>query len=873
LLELESELLKALEAGTVVVPSAQRANALQLGYGVAQLTLGRKLWRSPQVCSYTAWLERTAVCPNGYGTPAQRVLRGAEEWLLWREVARDAAEIQHVDFDQALAESLRRSAQTLHDWRISKQALEHISTDESRLLARVLRRFDARCADAHATASFQLAERLLSGRSKRPATFAGFVAPTAAQIELLKGGFAKSMRDDRVEGHAFMVGAADSSDECRLVAEWCRDHLTEDPARRLLVIAPDLHRSRPMLHRALEHALSPDVTLGCGGHDGRVSIAIEGGQPLARFPLVHHALDTLRLLTGELEFSAFSGWLRAPFWKALSDSERTRLDLWLRNWLRPEVRAEDLREPLAMVPTSMRPSALQLQQAIDGGLRALGERPVGASQWPRRFTAALTALDWPGARSLDSAEHQTRSRFLELLDELAALGSTAGTMSALEAVNTLQALAMRVAFEPATGDASVTITEALGDPIVRYDGIWVLGLHAEAWPRPVRIDPFIPLAAQREAGVPASSANGQLRQAQAFLEVWRRSAAQLVMSWSRRSEDGEHLPSALIQKMADVERWEAPDRRVSLHRLTRQGEILETYTDTKGTPWSPAIVLPSGTRSLDYQNLCPFRAYAELRLHCIPLESPRPGVDLRDRGRLLHRALEYLWTRLETSEGLRACRDEARKTLIEDCVSRATHDCFDESALKQAPRAIARELRRAERLIAQLCELEEQRAPFRVRALEARRALRIASASLEVRIDRMDELADGTLVIFDYKTGQPRPQDWLEQRPANPQLLVYLRAAQTRVAALATVHLTAARVLYRGIADRADRLPKVEGLQDAWPRQLESWHGYVERLVTDFLAGHAVLDPLGDACRLCHLHAFCRVADADLNNEGVEQDG
>ena len=134
------------------------------------------------------------------------------------------------------------------------------------------------------------------------------------------------------------------------------------------------------------------------------------------------------------------------------------------------------------------------------------------------------------------------------------------------------------------------------------------------------------------------------------------------------------------------------------------------------------------------------------------------------------------------------------------------------------------------------------------------------------------KLADGTLAIFDYKSGKSRPQDWLEERPSNPQLLVYLRAAHAPVAALAAVHLTASRVNYRGIADRSGRLPKVAGLDEAWPQQLDRWRNHVEALAIDFLAGRAVLDPLGDACRRCHMHCFCRIADAVPSSDGAEQD-
>jgi ATP-dependent helicase/nuclease subunit B len=721
----------------------------------------------------------------------------------------------------------------------------------------------------HATPAYRLAGLLHGWQSKWPAAFAGFVEPTSAQRAL---GISESLVTGSAPGRIFTAAAADPVDEIHLAAQWCHARLQEDPQRRLLIVVPDLAQRRAAALRSLEQALSPLRELGMATDGTGPLVAIEGGQPLAHYPLVRHALDSLRLLVGQLDFASLSSWLRAPFWQAPSDMERTRLDLWLRNWLRPESSATDLHSQLETVPTGLVTAATQLRGALAIGLASVQRQPTGATQWSRRFVTALAAFGWPGTRPLSSAEHQTRARFMELLDEFAALGAAVGRLSAGAAVGTLHKLAARIAFEPATGDAAITLTDMLVDPIVRYDGIWIAGLHADSWPGPVNVDPFIPLGAQRAAAIPACSAAGRLSQARALLRIWQACTGQLVMSWPQRSEDGEHLASALLEEIRDAEPLGAQPRRPSLAQAVRGAVTLESFEDPGGAPWSSAVVLPSGARSLEYQNLCPFRAYAELRLGCAQLETPRPGVDLRDRGQLLHRALEYLWTQLADSSGLESHRGTVREELIEDCIERATRDCFDETILREAPRAVARERRRASRLIGQLCELEEQRAPFRVQALEARRQLNIAGASLDVRIDRIDELADGTLAIFDYKSGKSRPQDWLEERPSNPQLLVYLRAAHAPVAALAAVHLTASRVNYRGIADRNGRLPKVAGLDEAWPQQLDRWRNHVEALAIDFLAGRAVLDPLGDACRRCHMHCFCRIADAVSSSDGAEQD-
>jgi len=186
------------------------------------------------------------------------------------------------------------------------------------------------------------------------------------------------------------------------------------------------------------------------------------------------------------------------------------------------------------------------------------------------------------------------------------------------------------------------------------------------------------------------------------------------------------------------------------------------------------------------------------------------------------------------------------------------------------------------RLLRELAELERGREPFRVTELEQRMRVALAGVTLDLRVDRIDELEDGARIVLDYKTGRTSTPDLLGERPTDPQLLVYLLAAPENVAAVAVVALTPHGLAYRGLADRAGRLPRIAGLEEelhrselvapdpavsspseAWTRQIQVWRTRIERLLTDFLGGIACVDPAKDACSICHLQAFCRIAEID----------
>jgi hypothetical protein len=322
----------------------------------------------------------------------------------------------------------------------------------------------------------------------------------------------------------------------------------------------------------------------------------------------------------------------------------------------------------------------------------------------------------------------------------------------------------------------------------------------------------------------------------------------------------------------------------------RAARRVEQYQDAPGLPWSPALPLPAGSWAIELQSLCPFRAYAQLRLTADPLESPQPGISPRERGRLLHRALELLWQQLGDSNGLAGASAAGSLDIqIDECIAQAAEELLrgadpdgvadeafsgaaDATGLLELRRAaISRELGRAGRLIRRLCVVESTRAPFAIQELERAHRLAIGGALIDVRIDRVDRLQDGSHAILDYKSGREVTPDWDAQRTTHPQLLVYLQAVGLPVSALAVAHLHPKTVLFKGISDQEHRLPGVKA-SAAWTAQLAAWRQQVADLAADFVGGEAAVDPLDRACDRCHLHAFCRIADFTAAPQGAADD-
>ncbi len=871
MLELAPHLQAALGAGqTLIVPTAQRAAALRLGFATAQLATGQRAFHTPEVHSLGGWLRARRA--RGHGR-LLRHLGESEEWLLWHESVTGAAAQLSLPGIAGLVEAVRRSATLLFEWQIQPHALTQAGTPEAALLAESLARMEARLGELGAVGPWQMLGELALQPPRRVPLFAGFGWATPARQGLLaaweqRGSPSQELTCSFPEAPAAMAHAADPAQELALAARWCRERLSAQPAARLLVIVPQLAQRDGEVRRVFDAALGTE----------REAYALEGGQALRDYTPVAAALCTLQVLTVQVEFAQLSQWLRDGFWPQPAAAPRAQLDAWLRTVVPPRLGVRQLLQALRAAPPPLLAYADEVAAAIERMLEALGAGPrLALGEWCARFgrVFALRELSSRAAQQRSSHTQQVLQRLDELLEECGALAPALGVFDLTSALELFTQLLTRTRFEPATGDAAVTLTATLADPIVRYDGTWVSGLHSGAIPQAARFDPFIPASLQRQARINATDAALLLDQARQSLATLRRCSREFIVSAPQQEAGLERTVSPLLAPFAGRPYAGTAHPAQAWPRVMRAARVVETYVDEPGAAWPQGLPLPAGTRAIELQSRCPFRAYAQLRLGADPLETPVPGVTPRERGSMLHRALQLLWQQLGGASGLGAARAaQSLARTIGGCVGQAAAEILraadadtaaDATGLLQLRRAaIVRERGRAERLIRQLCELEAERTPFSVHEIEAGHRLLLAGAVIDVRIDRIDRLQDGTHAIIDYKTGRAITPDWDAARTTYPQLLVYLLAAGVPVSALAVAHLEPRSVAFKGIGDQDSRLPKLKGLDGgaSWAQQLALWREQVARLAADFMRGEARVDPMDGACDHCHLQAFCRIADA-----------
>jgi len=867
LLELTPEILNHLSvAGTLVVPSPQRAAALRLAYSAAQLRAGRRVWDSPDVLPWGAWLERGLDDARARAVPVPRRLSRAEEWLLWREAVRAACADLPVLWPDALLDSVRRAVLLLEDYAL---VLHEASSPEAAVLLRARAHFQQRCAVLRALWSGSWSACAPYVQPSAPTLLTGFAPLAPARRSWLER---IGVHIGQTDGPGDETGTLQVRDfdnpelEAEAAAQWCAWQLERDPDARVLLVVLRLGEQRHRWLRALSQRLDYRSLLEPGPAAVRSALAIEGGQPLRDYSLIATALHLLALSAGEADFPMLSALLRSPFLDLPGRESRLRIDLWLR-----EHNIDGAQ--LSLLQSLVEPLGDELGEGDGLALSALlaalttgSPAPASPAQWAQRFAQMLAGCGWPGM-GLNSDEQQVRVRFDELLGEFAGISVATGALRPAQALQILRQLTARTAFEPASDDVPVTVTASLDDPIVHYDAIWVAGMTAEAWPQAARPDPLIPWALQQAAAMPMASPAGMLQAAELALQHWRRASAQLALSWSRSDGDMPHDPSPLLAEAAAVAPAPAPENPAAApfqieSWLADGAPQLEQWRDSSGPAWPRERVLRGGTRLLELQSLCPFRSFALLRLQAQPLPEPAPGIDPRVRGQILHHALELFWRATGNLTQLRERPETATLALVSHCVERALAKAAQRAPVCMEPIVLRREGERAMQLLLLLIEWELKREPFEIAQLEWPQPYAIAGATLQLRLDRVDRLADGRLLVIDYKSGTAGPFDALAERPTLPQLPAYAMAAGEQTAAVLSLYLGREGPKLRGIADKPGRLPGLRALEAGeaqWPALLQRWREQLRGLVQEFLSGFAAVQPQPGACDSCHLQSFCRI--------------
>ena len=831
----------------LVVQGARLGGALRRA---AARRAGQAVWFAPELLSVDRWLERLLLDASLRGEPALPsgfVLSPTQARALWLEViGRERALAPRLQ-EQLASRALEAHA-LIAEWQLEAALQPYVGgLPAFDALVDWRRRFRARCRELDALAAPDLLRvAQVVERHHRPATFVGFgrIGPALAAL-----GVPVPAPVDAVLP-ASLQALPTREDEYRAACEWA----LAARARGLgtvAVVLPDAASIEACAALAMrETSLHEDAPLLMAGGGA--------GSPL-HLPMVVSALQLLALARG-LEPLEAAALVQSPYLAghAAEAGPRARLAAELLALRKDRWPGEALLARAA-------PRCPRLAARLRAVLVATAQSPRRQSlnAWMQQAQQCLAAAGWPGEQALSALEKAGKEALAQAFDLTASLDAVCAPLSAAEAETSLRRILRERRLNlPVAADAVelLTLEEAAA---LAPDAVWVLGLNEGSWPRARAQNPLLPQRPLLEAGAPGANGVLDLAFERACLSRLAAGAREMVLSCARLEGETELRPAPGFA-------WAAQTPvAMPIAPAEAEADCFEAMPSLQPVPLAPARAasLAGGARVLTDQAACPFRAFAAHRLHATGVALASAGPDARERGNLLHEVLAAFWAEVDSQAMLKGLSEDAREALIAGAVA---------AGLAKSPALAERlhglEHHRLKALLRRWLAYEEARPAFSVLEVECERRLELGGLAFKLRIDRIDRLADGRLLVVDYKSGQVAARDWQPPRPDAPQLPLYALAEHPQeVAGIAFASLkrqamrwvTAPKNLFKAAPDAAS-------LTDA----LAAWRDALTMLAAEVMAGEARVDPKHGkpTCARCEFALLCRVHEQPPQPEEEEAD-
>ncbi|MEX0617687.1 MAG: PD-(D/E)XK nuclease family protein [Pseudohongiellaceae bacterium] len=547
---------------------------------------------------------------------------------------------------------------------------------------------------------------------------------------------------------------------------------------------------------------------------------------------------------------------------------RLNLDLHLRRYAEPVCRLAEIRRLAAREEKKyFCPHLSERLQQFSQCARASSGKSQPACTWSDLFEQQLAIVGWPGPL-LTTTETGCHELFNDVLARFRRAGSLLGKMTLSAALARLKLLCLERSLD---SKFSLTCPITLLSPEeaagLRFDHLWILDMDDDNWPPKASPNPMLPYDIQKQYGLPSSHGDLKLAESRRYFELMRQGTMHsFTVSHRRLSDDRELRPSALTQTLPEAE---LPPPRPEQHPATELATC-EVVSDVSVFPLQAGESPHGGSRLLTNQSLCPFRGFGKHRLLAEELPEIESGLGAAAKGSAIHLALETFWQRLRTRQALVELSNVQRDQRIQEALDVAMASLGKDFPETMTPRFAELERRRLHALLTQFIVREEQRPDFVVEETEKRLTWKKGDLELGLMADRIDRLADGSLVLIDYKTGASvNPLLWEGDRPEDLQLALYYTSIVQNeiepVNAVAVAQINSRKSGYLGVATETGRGNWLEIKRQSAPLDelAQSWPRVVEQIAGEFISGSVRVNPLNPphTCRYCGLQPLCRIGE------------
>lgn len=877
----------ALESPVILCSTARLARSLQMVHQAKQVQSGVTQWQTANITTLSEWLNETIESAILLGeidaaTVPTAALNATQEGLLWEQSIQHALKSNSAAelFDTSgLASAAMEANRLLTEWRLPFDL--DSATEETQQFMQWREYFQGLCTKANVLEAVRYETWQITclqrdaGQLPQHIQLAGFdrIHPNTRRLIT-----ALEERGVEVTTHPITLAAPvslshvlmnDQEAECRAAVAWAKAQLTVNPQNRLAIVVPELEALRAKLSHLLDDTFHPQAAAPAFAEITRC-YDFTLGIPLSTLPIITAALDLLRFAWNKQQMmqTEIATLLHSAYWSASQQEcdARAQLDARMRQQLPLSLKNHRFMRFLHHACEGEH--ALVLPELIEDTNQLLrvaqdNSRKQGVAVWAETFRTLLTETHWQGDRHLSSVEYQAVQSFERVLQQLASLENLVGKISASEAIKRLTQLCKAQIFQPERKtQATIQVMGMLEASAEPLDAIWVMGMNDHVWPPIARHNALLPAELQRNANTPNASSEVQATFAQAIHSRLIRSAHKVVFSSAEKDGERQLRTSPL---MHDIETLTdhanaIPNSMLTLAEHLAEGSARDWQwlNDVQAPPVQEGEHVSGGTALLKAQAICPAWAFHQYRLHARKLGEPVNGLDVMERGSLVHEVLAKFWRERDSNDLQDSIPDELRAELLS--ISIAALETFNiERDHAFSETFLALESERLSKLVfAWLIEVEMLRPQgFAVQECEQEHNIEIEGINIKLIIDRVDLLDDDRLVVMDYKTGRQLDyKNWAQPNITEPQLPIYAAFvlqdgdigavcyAQVRTADHAFIGVAAAEELVQGAIvfdDTRGRKVFDEAVFPNWQHIISHWRTQITETALSLKAGDAAV--------------------------------
>lgn len=873
-----------------------------LEYNESQNQRGLKAWSTPEILPLTAWLKQVWM----QSWPEQYILTPLQAEKLWTQIVRQTSWKTKLDLLhlRETAKKAQEAYSLIQQYRLPVDLKDFSRTEEGSLFFSWVHTYKNWLTTHNALDPTAVLDAVRTAMSKdqiplpKGIVFAGFeeITPQFQEwLDFLKNNEVQFEFDPKIPEKQTSISPGENpaievreynnkTEEAIQCARWVRAHF--QPGKKFGIVVPDMQAYRSLLNRELAAELAPASVFPWIEKERPFNFSL--GTPLAEEPMISIALLMLSAQKITVPLRVFTSVIKSPFFSS-EQKESSRVHDLEMKLLKDHVVVVFLSKVEKYIDSENSEHLGDLIQKWKSFIEGRRQKQL-PGQWGIEISNLLKSIGWPKAdNTLTEKEFQVYESWKECLDKLASLDVILGELTLRQAVETLTGIAQEHSFQEKSSESPIQAVGLLESSGMRFDHLWIMGCYSEILPGLPSPNPFLPVETRTQYNLPHSTAQRELKFAHNSVVRLISAAPDIIFSYPAMDKNTELKVSPLLLPLMPTDKENQKSILSASHRLKDQisiNEPLQVFKESVTLSVTPeensvyAVKGPGGGYGLfKDQAECPFRSFALYRLNAQTVEYPELDFDHRERGVIVHQALEYFW---KETRNLKTLLNLELQNNLQESIEAAVIKALrkQEFRLLKQPFFFELEKERIMTLILQWLQLEMDRTEFEVVHQEEKISFAVSGISLSLRIDRIDKTADGNIFLIDYKTGAVKPKDWFSNRITEPQLPLY--AFQQSPSAILFGQVKKGSSKMTGAIDplandtgltpiKFKKITELTACTD-WDELLNHWKDKLTALADQFLAGQTEVDPVDNntTCRNCGLQTLCRIQKTDVVRDEEE---